>query len=56
MLIFNGAEAVEVSIASLVDHSHPALTELFHNAIVGVRLSDHDQTYRAFPSFKKDFI
>jgi hypothetical protein len=42
----DGHHAVQVGVAGLLDHAHPALAELAFNPIVAQRLADH----RAAPS------
>ena len=38
---FQGNKAVEVRVAGLVDHSHPALAQLLEDLVVGDTLAEH---------------
>ena len=35
-------EAMELGVLGLIDHAHPAATELFQNAVVGNSFANHD--------------
>jgi hypothetical protein len=38
---FQGNKATELGILGLINHTHPAATELFDDAVVGNCLADH---------------
>ncbi len=40
---FQRDKAVQPSVFSLVDHTHPAATEFFHDAVVRDGLADHSE-------------